>query len=92
MKTESQRPEGREGAIERLNTAIEATTLAEKASPIAPAKIVFGSVGILLAQIRVCFLLLCHDPLQAHTWPGLHGKRAGLRRAWVILCRYLQSA
>ena len=92
MKTGSEQPKGREGAIERLNAAIEATTLAEKVSPIAPAKIVFGSVGILLAQIRVCFLHLCNDPLQAHTWPGLNGGRAGLRRAWVILRRYLPSA
>jgi len=67
MKAESQQPKGREGVIEELNTAIEATTLAEKASPIAPAKIVFGSVGILLTQIRVCFLYLCNDLLQAHT-------------------------
>ena len=67
MKAESQQPKGQEGVTEELNTAIEATTLAEKASPIVPAKIVFGSVGILLAQIRVCFLHLCNDLLQAHT-------------------------
>jgi len=74
-----QKPEGREGAIERLNTALDATSLAEKVSSIAPAKIVFGSVGILLAQIRVCFLLFCNDPFQANTYPGLDGGRAGLR-------------
>jgi len=67
MKAGSEQPKGRECAIQELNTAIKATTLAEKASPIAPAKIVFGSVGILLAQIRVCFLHLCNDSLQAHT-------------------------
>ena len=67
MKTESQQPKRREGVTEELNTVIEATTLAEKVSPIAPAKIVFGSVGILLARTRVCFLHLCDDLLQAHT-------------------------
>jgi len=59
MKAESQRPEGREGTIGRLNAALEAMSLAEKVSSITPAKIVFGSVGVLLALIKVCFLLLC---------------------------------
>ena len=67
MKTGSQQPKGREGAIERLNTAIEATNHAEKISSIAPAKVVFGSAEILLAQIRVCFLLLYHGMLRVHT-------------------------
>jgi len=67
MKNESQQPKGWEGATEELNAAIEATNLAENLSAIAPAKIVFGSVGILLAVIRVCFPLLCNDLLQAHT-------------------------
>jgi len=67
MKNKSQQPKGREGATEELNTAIEATNLAENLSAIAPAKIVFGSVGTLLTVIRVCFLLLCNDLLQAHT-------------------------
>jgi len=67
MKAGSQQPEGREGAIERLNAAIEAANLAEKVSSIAPAKIAFGSTGILLVLIRVCFLHLCTDLLQAHT-------------------------
>jgi len=67
MKTESQRPKGREGTTEELNTAIEATNPAEKVSSIAPAKAVFGSVNALLIQIRVCFLLLCHRLPRAHT-------------------------
>jgi len=67
MKAKSQKPKWREGTAERLNAAIEATNLAEKVSSIAPAKAVFASVNILLALIRVCFLLLCHDLLQAHT-------------------------
>ena len=53
MKAESQRPKEQEDAIETLNAAIRDTDLAEKASCIAPAKIVFGSAGTLLTLIRV---------------------------------------
>jgi hypothetical protein len=67
MATESQRPEGWEGTISALKTAIEAVNLAEKASSIPPAKTVFGSVSILLEMIsRVCFLPFCNDLLQVH--------------------------
>ena len=66
MKNESQQSKGREGATEELNTAIEATNLAENLSIIAPAKTVFGSVAILLTMIRVCFLLLRNDLLRSH--------------------------
>ena len=93
MKVESQQPEGREGAIEALTAAIsETTNLADKVSCIPPAKIIFGSVTALLTLIRVCFLLLCHDLLQVHTWSGLNGRRTGLFWAWVILRRYLSRA
>jgi len=67
MKAESQQSKGREGAIEELNAALEATRLAENVSSIAPAKIVFSSVNILLTLIRVYFLLRCNDPIRAHT-------------------------
>jgi len=67
MKAGSQQPEGQEGAIERLNAAIEATNHAEKVSSIAPAKIIFNSTSILLALIRVCFPFFCKDLLQVHT-------------------------
>jgi len=53
MKAESQRPKEREDVIEALNATIRDTNLAEKASCIAPAKIVFGSAGTLLTLIRV---------------------------------------
>jgi len=67
MKTESQKPKGREDVIEELNATIETTTLAEKVSTIPPAKIVFGSVVILLTLIRVSFSFFCQDLLQVHT-------------------------
>jgi len=68
MKAASHQPEGQEGAIDPLIAAIsETTNLAEKAECIPPAKIIFGSVTVLLTLITVCFLLLCHDLLQVHT-------------------------
>ena len=67
MKPKCQKPKWREGAIQELNAAIEATNLAEKVSSIAQAKAVFGSVNTLLTLIGVCFLLLCHGLLQIHT-------------------------
>jgi len=66
METESQQPKGREGTPEALNTAIQATNLAEGVSSIAPAKAIFSSVNALLTQIRVCFLLCC-GLLRVHT-------------------------
>ena len=58
MKAESQRPEGREDAVSALNVAIEALNLAKEVSSITPAKAVFGSVSVLLAMIKVSFLLI----------------------------------
>ena len=93
MKAESHQLEGREDPIEALITAIsETTNLADKVSCIPPAKIVFGSVTALLTSIRVCFLLLCHDLLQVHAYPGLTGERTGLCRARVILRQCLPRA
>jgi len=67
MKAKSRKPKLREGAIEELNAAIEATNLTEEVSSIAQAKAVFRSVNALLTLIGVCFLFLCHGLLQIHT-------------------------
>jgi hypothetical protein len=72
MEAESQRPEGREGAISALNEAIEAINPA-KVSSFPLAKAVFGSVTVLLTLIRVCFPLPCNDLLQVHPSLGLDG-------------------
>jgi len=57
MEVGSQRPsKEREDPISALNTAIQALNLAKDASGIAPAKIVFGSVSVILSTIRVSFL------------------------------------
>ena len=73
MEAKSQQPKGREGAISALNAAIEALSVAEKTSSVAPAKDVFGSATILLTLIKVCFLFSCSDLLQIHTQQGLNG-------------------
>jgi len=79
MEAKSQRPNEQEGAISALNAAIEDLNLAEKVSSIPPAKAVFGSVTILLALIRVCFLLFRHDLLRVHTQLGFDGQKTGSR-------------
>jgi len=74
MKAQSQRPKEREDAIEALSAAVEAADLAEKASCIVPAKIAFGSAGVLLTLIKVCFPSFRQDLLQVHTLPGPDGE------------------
>jgi hypothetical protein len=69
MQAESQRPEGREGAISMLNEAIEALNPANVSS-FPPAKAVFGSVRVLLTLLTVRFLLSYNDLLHAHTRLG----------------------
>ena len=64
MKPESQRAKEREHTISTSNTAIEAIGLAKEISSIAPAKVVFGSVVVVvLTTIRVSFLPLFVDQL-----------------------------
>ena len=58
MQSQSQRPNEREGVISALNAAIETLNLAKEISSITPAKAVFGSVSVILAMIRVSFLLV----------------------------------
>jgi len=55
---EFESPRGQEGDILALNTAIEALNLAKELPGTAPAKTVFGSVSVILAVIRVSFLLV----------------------------------
>ena len=57
MKAESQQPKGQESAISALNEAIEASNRAKEVSSITSAKGVFDSVSVILALIRVSFLL-----------------------------------
>jgi hypothetical protein len=56
MDAKSQRH--RDVTLSTLNAAIEATNLAKEIASITPAKAVFGSVSVVLALIRVSFLLI----------------------------------
>ena len=57
MPFRQQQPKGQGGdRTDSLAAAIDAVTLAEKLSTVAPAKAVFGSVGSVLAIIRVRLL------------------------------------
>ena len=53
MASKSQQPSGGDGALSSLNAGIERLGLAEEISSVTPVKAVFGSVGVLLAMIRV---------------------------------------
>ena len=55
MDANSRRPEGLDGVLSTLNVVIEALNLAKEAAGITPAKVVFGSVSVLLTMIRVGF-------------------------------------
>ena len=89
MTNNSQRLREQDDALSLLNMAIDGLNLAKELSCITPAAAVFGSVSVLLAMIRVSFLLFCDGMLRVHTQPGHDGQRTGLRRAWAVLCRYL---
>ena len=66
MDTKPQRSKRRDGALSSLSAAIEAMNLAKEVSSMTPAKAVFGSVGVLLAMIRVHFLLFSDDFFRVH--------------------------
>ena len=66
MDADSKRQKRRDNTLSLLNAAIEAMNLAKEASSGTPAKAIFGSVSVLLAMIRVIFLLFCDDELRVH--------------------------
>jgi len=92
MDANSQRQKGRGGALSSLNVAIEALNLAKEISDITPAKAAFGSVSVLLTMVRVRSPRFCDDEFGVHVHPGLNDQRTGIRRAWVILRRYMPGA
>ena len=59
MASNSQRPEGRNGALSALDAVILVLSLAKDACGIPPAQIALGSAAALLTMIRVRSLLLC---------------------------------
>ena len=56
MRAKSQPPEERDGTTLALNAAIETLNLAKEISSVTPAKVVFGTVSVILAMIRVSLL------------------------------------
>lgn len=84
MATDSSQPKGRDGVLALLNGAIEALNLAKEISSVTPAKAVFGTAGVLLGLIRVCFSALEGGQL-VHGSTGLDGERTRFCRAWAIL-------
>ena len=56
MVPKPQRQKRRDGALSKLNKAIEDLNRAKDVSDIAPAKAVFGSTSALLPTIRVSFV------------------------------------
>ena len=79
MKAEFQRLKERKGAISALNAAIEALDRAKEVLSVTPAKDVFGSVSVILALIRVSFLLVFVDRSQTKMHPGHGDQPGGLR-------------
>jgi hypothetical protein len=57
MEADAQRQKRRANVLSSLNVAIEALNLAKEVSSITPAKVVFGSVSIIITMIRVGFFL-----------------------------------
>ena len=55
MASESQRPEGRDNNLSKLNVAIDALNVAKVVSGIVPAQAAFGAASALLTMIRVFF-------------------------------------
>ena len=57
--TSSQRPNGRDGVLSRLNAAIYDLNLAKETTGIVPAKNTFDFASALLTRIRVCISPVC---------------------------------
>ena len=92
MQANPQRSKRRDGVLSTLNVTIEAMNLAKEICSATPAKAAFGSVSVLLAMIRVCFLLSFDYGLLVHVPSGVDDQRAGLCRPRPILRRCMQSS
>ena len=61
MDKDSRRQQRQDNVLSSLNVAIEGLNLTKEILSIAPAKVVCGSVSVVLAMIRVCFTLVHVD-------------------------------
>ena len=91
MSTNSLQSEGRDGAHSSLTASIGALNIAEQNSSLKPAKTAFGTVGVLLATIRVR-PSLCNDRLPVHVYLGLGSRRSRLRQTWTIMRQCMSSS
>ena len=89
MASDSQRSNGHESTLSRLNLAIDVLSVAKDISTIAPAQAAFGSVCVLLTVLRVLAFLFCGDRLPTYVSLGLYCQRRGLRGARIALRRHL---
>lgn len=58
MNSKSQRQKRRDTALSSLDAAIEALNIAKDVLDMTPAKAALGSVTVILAMVRVSFLLV----------------------------------
>lgn len=58
MDSNAPQPNRREKIVSALNVAIEALNLAKEMSSVTPAKVVFGSVTVILVMIKVCMFFV----------------------------------
>ena len=87
MDEDSKRQKRRDDVLSLLDAAIEAVNLAKEVSSPTPAKVVFGTVSILLTTIRVRLLLFRNDGLRVDMYLELDEQQIGLRRTWTGLRR-----
>ena len=87
MDTKSRGSKRRDATLSTLNAAIEAMNLAKEVSGATPAKAIFGSVGVILAMIRVGSLLVHFGEPQANEYTGFDDEQNRLRRARTGLRR-----
>lgn len=73
MTSTSERPEGRDGVLLTLDLFIQGLDFAKNACGIPPAQVAFASASVLLAMIRVCFLLLRGFEFVIHVYLGHDG-------------------
>jgi hypothetical protein len=80
--------QGQSGVLSEYNESIEALNIANDSS-IAPAKVVFGSVGQLLTIVKVNLFLLRNQELLVHIRPEVDEQQTGLRRTRVDMRRFV---
>ena len=91
MDPKSQKQKRQDNTLSSLNAAIDAMNLAKEVSGATPAKVVFGTVSIILTMIRVRFPLPSDGLFQFFTLLGLDGEQIRLCRTRAGLRQCMQS-